>query len=327
MTRIIVFGVLIVMTLIFNQIGKMKDAKKRAIMNKDDFTLRHSRGTVVGTIFVALIAFGLVTLMYAFPNDTAHWGIAVLFGTMGLGSLLFAYGLMKWKIVVKDEIVTFTSWSKGVQTFKIEDVKTVEHHQTGLYIHLEDREKIEVNAVLGIDLLITLFREAGKFDYAQQQEKLDKVRNMELDEQAYAFELKSSKFIVFSYLIFSIAAMGGFIYLFLIELFIALFFLVTSMLFFGAYLHTWKWRATVDFRGITIRNTFGKTSSYPMRDITRVNVKASGTTYYLLIYIDKKRVAKIHSSIKHTDWLLERLFREQIPIYQNGRRVSDGASL
>ena len=175
--QLIFYGILIAIILIIIigvSIEARNDKKRRAMMDKDHFILRHSKITVAFFIFGAFFMFGLILFMVLFPNDTAHWWIAVSFGIVGLVSLLLAFTFMKWRMEVKDKTITITSLFKGTKTYKIEDVATVMKIHQGLLIHFEDGEKTEVSRVLGIDLLITLFQEAGKFDYSQQQENLIK---------------------------------------------------------------------------------------------------------------------------------------------------------
>ena len=111
--------------------------------------------------------------------------------------------------------------------------------------------------------------------------------------------------------------------LFTTDILAALLFCTLGILFFGGFLHTLLWQTIVDVQGITIKNAIGKIRTYSIQDISKVNIKKSGEAYYVLIYVDKKRIAKINSSVNHTDWLLERLFKEQVPVYKNGKLITD----
>jgi len=113
--------------------------------------------------------------MVLLPNDTARWTTAITPGIMGLVFIPVTFSYMKWKMIVKGDLITLTRLFKGTQTFKIEDIKTAEQSQTCLFIHLENGERIHVMRVVGFDLLSTRLQEAGKFDYLQQQEKKSTV--------------------------------------------------------------------------------------------------------------------------------------------------------
>jgi len=303
MAYIIFFGILFVVSIIITQIGARINKKKRAAMKKHHFTLRRSRGTVVFLIFGSIFFFGLILLMILSPYNTEHWLIAVTLGVVGLMNLLFAFSNAKWQLSVKDDTITIKRF--GTQTFKIDDVATVQRNNTGLLIHLENGEKIEVLGVVGIDLLATFLQEAGKFDYLQQHEKLNKVRNLELAERDYEFELKNNnKLVIYFYFIVAASMMVVFIIALDNDILTAILFCVGGISFIGLGLHVLRWQATVNFSGITIRNTFGKVKSYSMSDISKVNTKNSGRayySYYVSIYVGKKRIAKISSGIEHVD--------------------------
>jgi len=314
---LMVSGIILVMTIVVKVLRQKKIKENQKTMPRNSFVLYHSNSPIAIFILSTFICFSGVIFMSVSPNNPSSWGTIISMGVVGLISLCLFIEFIKWRLVVTNEVMTLTTWLKGAQTFKIEDIKTVKQNPNGLIIYFEDGVRIDITSVNHLGQLTRLLSEAGKFDYLQQQEKLNQVRRLKLDEQAYKFEMKYSKVLMIFYFLCAVGSMTIFI-LSRDNPTADILVLVSICFAYGAFHHLY-WKATVDAHDITIKNIFRKTRIYAIKEITSVNVKTNGNAFHILLYINNKRIAKISSSVGHTDWLLERLTNERIAIYHNGK--------
>ena len=319
MELVILVGIFIAITFgtrLIAKVDKTRDESKIAAMSKSDFVLAYPRGNIVLLAIVSLIGIGLV--LFVAPNDLANWWLT-LFSVVPIICSYLVIDYLNWKMTIKNREITLTRLLRQPKIFKIKDIISAEDQRTTLLLRFDDKKKIAIPAVLGIELLKELLQEAGKL--GNQQNSL--VMSAGATKQNNQFELRSLKTQGIVYLIGAAIAIALLVQMHSTDdMFILIPLILAPFIFVGLSLRPFRWQANIDGKTMTIKNTLGKINTYKFSEITRIDINSSRKHYYLILTIGQKEIARIHSSVRNTNLLLERLQNEKIPMYQNGKLVS-----
>lgn len=88
--------------------------------------------------------------------------------------------------------------------------------------------------------------------------------------------------------------------------------LIMLLVFLPNALSTLLWKVTMDYQTISIRTFPGITKTYEIRQITEVIELEN----FIVLYVGKKKIAKIAKDSKNFPYLFERLLRSETEIYR-----------
>lgn len=171
--------------------------------------------------------------------------------------------------------------------------------------------------IYGFPLLYTLLNEQGKVGYVPVMENLKKEDNLQrvpLVESFTVTEKTEDK--VKTVLIDLLLIVPCMAYLLWnreeFELIYQAAALIMLLVFLPNALSTLLWKVTMDYQTISIRTFPGITKTYEIRQITEVIELEN----FIVLYVGKKKIAKIAKDSKNFPYLFERLLRSETEIYR-----------
>lgn len=229
-----------------------------------------------------------------------------------------------WRCVIAEDSLTFylpLFPPKEIPFHEITSVKYTENRNLGggskkrLEGYRQKKKLFTVEeSTLGFDVLYTVFLERGKLSpiplNGYSKESLDCVPVL---EDFSITENRENVIRSISTFLFSAVLCALSVWTWTrnelewIYVLISILFLAVSLC---DMIDTLLWKLTVGFRTISVRNSFGKTKTYDIRQITEIQE----TRNHLVLYVGEKKVVKIFKDHKNVPQLAERFYREGIEI-------------
>lgn len=274
---------------------------------ENSYTMRQPKEFFILCVMVTIgYLIFIVLLCFSLDERTVYLLLMFLCGfIVEIGLCIYA---LLWRGVVDEDTITFYNpfWpTKVIKFCEITTVKYTENRTAGygsgrkVLTGYRDKKKIFefYDNVIGFDLLYI------------QLYYLGKIEKNELKEE---FTLKNKKGDMVSS-VFSVVLFGGLLIALCVSkdeeiepVYVIL--LACFTLFFAIDLiNKLLWKVTVNYNTIQIRNSFGKSEKYLIREITDVKEER----HYLVLYIEDKKVAKISKDCENFLFLQERLLYEK----------------
>lgn len=277
---------------------------------EDGYVMRQSKGVFVICIFITAGHFLFVAISVILLDESIMAAlICMLLFSVGLiaGIFLSTYALL-WRCVVKADTMTFNCSflpAKEIKIYEITTVKYVENRVTAygekkaLVAYCNKKKMFEIfDDVIGFQLLYYHFYQLGKIMRGELKEEFSVKTNKE-DIFVTLFALVFFGGIVIGVLIFEKESLSS-VYIVAIMC-MALFFLFDLI-------YKLLWKVTINFDTIQIRDSFGKSETYSIQDITKFQEKGS----YIFLYTGTIQIAKISKNSENFQLLQERLRYEGI---------------
>lgn len=279
---------------------------------EDGCVMRQSKGVFAICIFITVGFFLFVAVSVILLDESIMAAlICILLFSIGLigGIYLSIYALL-WRCVVKVDTMTFYCPflpAKEIKIYEITTVKYVENRVTAygekkaLVAYCNKKKIFEIfDDVIGFQLLYYHFYQLGK------------IMRGELKEE---FSVKTNKEDIFATLL-SLVFFGGVLIGVLIfekeSLNSVYMVAIMSMTLFCLFDLVYKllWKVTINFDTIQIRDSFGKSETYSIQDITKLQEKGN----YIFLYTGTIQITKIPKNSENFQLLQERLRYEGICI-------------
>lgn len=274
---------------------------------ENSYTMRQPKEFFILCVMVTIgYLIFIVLLCFSLDERTVYLLLMFLCGfIVEIGLCIYA---LLWRGVVEEDTITFYNpfWpTKAIKFCEITTVKYTENRTAGygsgrkVLTGYRDKKKIFefYDNVIGFDLLYI------------QLYYLGKIEKNELKEE---FTLKNKKGDMVSS-VFSVVLFGGLLIALCVskdeEIEPVYVILSACFTLFCAIdlINKLLWKVTVNYNTIQIRNSFGKSEKYLIREITDVKEER----HHLVLYIEDKKVAKISKDCENFLFLQERLLYEK----------------
>jgi len=221
---------------------------------------------------------------------------------------------LKWRIVVKEDLITVYAPFRAVREIRVEDITTVRVYEFGFIAFAGAKYKKVLSIgqdISGYELLYNQLLDAGKMEFTQ----------IVVEESFVVRRQRKNMIIVLAlFLLFAV--------LLIAELFwgspsdsdtggrvaVAIGFVVFAPFYIA---HCIRWRMTVAGNMLSVRHTIGTEKSYDIKEITKVDLKSSTA----ILYVGAKKIAKVPVEAVNFKTLAVRLTDEGIPAYHRGKLV------
>lgn len=256
--------------------------------------------TIGDFIFVVM---GIVII----DRDTIY-GLLIFVVGLFVGSGLSIYALL-WRCVVGEDFMTFYTPFLPVKTIKFYEITKVTYRENrtngyggGKKVLTGYRNKKKIfqfyDNIIGFDLLYEQLCLLGKIESGQLKEE---------------FSLRETKGNILR-VVFGVVMFGGVFLAFCIcnddeiQPFYYIAFAGITLFYLIDLICILLWRVTVDYNTIHIRNSFGRTITFAIRDITKVQEQQN----HIVLYVGDKKIVKISKDYENYLLLQERLMYEGI---------------
>lgn len=290
------------------------------------YVMRMSRSRLVIGIPI-VIFFSIMTIVPIIFLDDQLFVAFVTFYTFTLFGVYLCIMILLWRCVIREDSLTFYTPLfpvKEIRFYEIDFVHYTDNNTAGLsgqkklvgYRGQKKLFSIEED-IIGFPLLLALFCEQGKVDYAPAMENplSEKILHRVPVVESFSVTTKTGDKVrvvlidllfLFPCLMYILWNWNEFELIYQIIAIIMLLCLIPN------FLSTMIWKVTVDFHTISVRNALGIVKTYEIRQITEV----AELEHYIILYAGEKKVTKIAKSSQNFQYLFERLLRTEAEIYR-----------
>ncbi len=277
---------------------------------------------------------GILGILFGFAMTIPFWwekdNWFTAFAFFYLFMLFYEYWcvmVLLWRCIIREDSLTIYMPllpAKEIKFHEIEYVYYTDNHTFGM----SGQKKLEgyrgrkklfsiEEEIYGFPLLYTLLDERGIVGYVPSMEHLkkeDSLQRVSLVESFTVTEKTEDRVkTVLIDLLFIVPCMAYVLWnreeFELIYQAAALIMLLT---FLPHALSTLLWQVTVDYQTISIRTFPGITRTYEIRQITEIIELEN----FIVLYVGKKKIAKIAKDSKNFPYLFERLLQTEAEIYR-----------
>ena len=258
---------------------------------------------IIADIASLIFIFGSVFIL-----DTNIEIALLIFGTffvLGIGLTIYA---VAWRCVIEGETMTFYCPFLPVKAIKLYELTRVTYteNRTGGYgtgkkmlTGYRDKKKVFefLDDMVGFEL------------FYYQLYQLGKIEKNELKDE---FVLKNTKRNMFS-AVFGVVLFGGMLIAICVtkeigrKAFYIIFFACATLFYVDDMIKELLWRVTVSYQTIEIRNGYGISKSYFIKDISRVKEES----HNIVLFVGNKKIAKISKDCENFILLQTRLDYEK----------------
>lgn len=260
------------------------------------------------SVLIAVGHFIFVVMGIVIIDRYTIYGLPIFMIGLFVGSGLSIYALL-WRCVVGEDSMTFYTPFLPVKTIKFYEITKVTYRENRTYGYgggkkvltgYRNKKKIFqfYDNIIGFDLLYEQLRLLGKIESVQLKEE---------------FSLRETKGNILR-VVFGVMMFGGIFLAFCIcndeeiQPFYYIAFAGITLFYLIDLICVLLWRVTVNYNTIHIRNSFGKTITFAIRDITKVQEQQN----HIVLYVGDKKIVKISKDYENYLLLQERLMYEGI---------------
>lgn len=275
---------------------------------EDGFVMHQSVELLVISVLSTIGYFIFVVMWIAVIDRYTIYGLPIFMIGLVTGSGLSIYAL-RWKCVVGIDSMTFYPIFLPVKTIKFYEVTKVTYTENMTYGYV-GRKKI-LTGYCNKKKVFELYENVIGFDLLYRQLFfMGKIERGQLKEEFTVRETNGN----IARDVFSVMLFGGMLLAFCIQReeeltpFYYIAFAALTLFCLIELIGTLLWRVTVDYSTIRIRNSFGRTVTFTIREITRVQEQQN----HIILYVGDKRIARIFKGYENYLLLQERLMHEGI---------------